>query len=282
MHNNLKLTWLIVAFAWLLSVNLAAAQLIVDNDRSLQDIDVEEHLGEAIPLDLTFVASTGDTVQMADYFDGERPVLLTLAYYDCPMLCTLVLNGLTKGIAPLEWRPGERYRMLTVSIDPKETPQLALQKQKTYVESLNKEGITDGWVFHVGQKADIDSLANALGFQYYYVEDRDEYAHPAVVFILTPEGKISRYLYGLNYNPNDLKLGLLEASQGKIGNTIEKLLLYCFHYDPQSGSYVVFAQNVMRLGGLFTLLLLGSVIGALLWREKRRKSYIGQKAFNNS
>ncbi len=181
------------------------------------------------------------------------------------MLCTFVLNGLGDGLNGISYTSGEDFKLLTVSIDPTETPDLGLTKKQVYEKEYNQTN----WSFLVGDSIDIKSLADALGFQYYYDLISEEYAHPAVVFILTPDGAISRYLYGLHYWPQDLKLSLLEASKGKIGTTIDKIVLYCFQYDPDAGSYVVFAANVMRLGGLVTILLMGIFFG-ILWTKERR------------
>ncbi len=246
------------------------AQVISEDDPHLKGINVDEHLGVNIPLDLEFTNEGGQKVKLRDYFQADRPVIMTLAYYECPMLCTMVLNGISDGVRKLEWLPGEQFQMLTVSIDPTETPALASRKRDNHLKEMGKPVSPSGWAFLVGQQPQIQALAATLGFQYYYDKENDEYAHPAVVFLLSPDGKISRYLYGLEHEPKNLKLGLLEASEGKIGTTLEKLLLYCYHYDPQAGGYVIFAINVMRLGGVLTVIGLIFFIGLLWSKEKFR------------
>ena len=247
------------------------AQVVQDNPKQLQGIDVVEHLGDYIPLDLTFVNSEGDSVRLDNYFQQGKPVLLVLAYYECPMLCTLVLNGVTNGLQSLPWMPGKQFQVVTVSIDPNEGPELAAQKKQRYLDALNKPGMQPGgWDFLVGAESQSRALANALGFQYYYDEEQEMWAHPAVIFVLTEDGKISRYLYGIAFKENDLRLALLEASQGKIGNTLDRLILYCYHYNPDSQSYVPFALNLMKVGGIATVLILGVFVGILLIKDKKR------------
>ncbi|MBD3169897.1 MAG: SCO family protein [candidate division Zixibacteria bacterium] len=241
----------------------------------LQKIDVRENLGGSIPLDLEFVNHHGDSVQLAQYFNDGIPVILVLAYYECPMLCNLVMNGVSNSIRQLDWTPGEEYRILVISIDPEETVALAQGKRHRYVEDFGKPVAEDGWVFFVGEEKMSRELADSLGFIYYYDEKKDEYAHPAVVFLMTEEGKISRYLYGIEFKKQDLRLGLLEAGRGKIGNTLDKVLLYCYHYDPDEGSYTVFAENVMKLGGGITVVVLAFFMGGLWVRDRAKKAKQG-------
>lgn len=273
-HHIVTRWQILLAVPLLLGIMTASlrGQVIQDSVASLQGIDVIEHLGEKIPLDLTFTNDKGERVQLSKYFNQEKPVVLVLAYYSCPMLCTIVLNGLVNGLNKVDWTPGEEFTVLTISIDPTETAQLAAAKKSRYLDSYDKPGAQQGWDFFVGEESQSKALADAVGFQYYYDEPNEQYAHPAVVFILTEEGNISRYLYGIEYKPNDLRLGLLEASEGKVGSTLDKLILYCYHFDPDAGSYTLFAANVMRLGGLATLILLTLAIGALWFRERRRKA----------
>jgi len=255
------------------SSNILDAQIADYAPESLGRIDVIEQLGEYVPGDIRMVNAEGDTVLLGDYLEGDKPIVLTLAYYECPMLCTMVLNGLSDTADKLAWRPGEEYQILTLSIDPDEDAELAAGKEKVYLEGFKMGVGEEAWRFHVADQAEITRLAEAVGFKYYYDEEADEYAHPAVIILLTREGKVARYLYGLNYPENDLKLGLLEASDGKIGTTIDRLILYCYHYDSQAGSYSIQAANVMRLGGAATVLILGVFISLLWWwdRQHRRK-----------
>ncbi len=250
----------------------AKGQIISDKPpQPLMDVGVEERLGETIPLDLLFVNSRGDTVTLGQYFKQGKPVLLSMVYYECPMLCTLVLNGLTNALQQIPWTPGREFQMVTVSIDPEETPDLAAQKKYRYLRSLRKPGIPEeGWVFLVGDSSQSKKLADALGFRYKYDAKQDNYAHPAVAFLLTENGKISRYLYGIEFKERDLRLALLEAGEGKIGNTLDKIILFCYHYDPDSQSYTLFATNLMRLGGVLTVIVLGILLG-ILWKKDKFK-----------
>lgn len=262
----------IIPFLLLLVTSLSA-QIADYEPESLKQIDVIEHLGDTVPGDIILVNAEGDTLPLSNYLDGESPLVLTLAYYECPMLCTMVLNGLTESADELDWRPGEDYRMLTVSIDPEEDAELAAGKERVYLNSFDNELGEDAWRFHVTSQAEITRLAESVGFEYYYDEESDEYAHPAVMILLTGDGRIARYLYGLSPSVNDLKFGLMEASEGRIGSTIDRLILYCYHYDSQAGSYSLVAANVMRIGGAATVLVLGAFLSILWWwdRQHRRK-----------
>jgi len=246
-------------------------QLVREDIDELQNINVDEHLGDRIPLDLSFINDQGESKKLAEYFSTGKPVILVMAYYNCPMLCTLVLNGLSKGIQNTDLNPGQDYQILTVSIDPDETVQLARAKKRAQIGEINKTNLDSAWHFFIGEDSSIKKLADAIGFKYYFVEEREEFAHPAVIVILTPDGTISRYLYGIEFPEINMRLGLMEASAGKIGSTIDKLILYCFHYDPNANGYVMFASNVMKLGGVFTLFFLGIFLGGFWLRETKKK-----------
>ena len=248
-----------------------SAQRLQKNAPELRGIDVKEHLGTTIPLDLTFTDESGDQIALRNCFQKDKPIVLTLAYYECPMLCTLVLNGLSETIKKLDWIPGKQYDLVTVSIDPEETSQLARAKRERYLESIGKGMVQDGWKFLVGEEEQIKQLADAVGFHYFYDQKQDEYAHPAVVFVLTDQGVVSRYLYGIEHSPNDLKLAILEASQGKVGTIIDRVLLFCYHYDPAGKKYALMATNVMRLGGVATVICLGLLVG-VLWLKENHKT----------
>jgi protein SCO1/2 len=252
--------------------SISAAQVVLENADDLKKIDVIEHLGETIPLDLAFVNPAGETVTLADYFNKDIPVILSLHYTNCPMLCSLVLNGLTNGVRQLAWQAGDKYQMLSISIDPAETPNQSAAIKERYLATLGKNTAPDAWDFLVGDETNINKLTGALGFQYFYIEETGEFAHPAVVFVLTEAGVVSRYLYGIEFKEQDLRMALLEASAGKIGNTIDRLILFCYHYDPDAEGYVVFAANIMKLGGVATVIVLGLFLGILWGRERRRKT----------
>lgn len=246
------------------------SQVVQESTPELEGIDVIERLGDQIPLDIEFTNDKGDLITLDKYFNNGKPVILVMAYYECPMLCTFVLNGLTDVASQLSFTPGNEYQIVTISIDPKETARLARVKKETHIEALNKNGAEKGWDFLVGKEESSIRLSDALGFKYYYDEERDEYAHPAVVFVLTEEGVISRYLFGINYPEKDLRFALMEASTGNIGDVFDKFLLYCFHYDPEEKAYVLFAGNVMKIGGVLTVLFLGIVLITLWRRESNR------------
>ena len=256
---------------WMIFLSSAArTQIVMENSPELQKIDVLEHYGEMIPLNLTFRNSAGNQVPLSDFFESGKPVLITLAYYECPMLCTFVLNGLSQVVSEIAFSPGKDYQIVTISIDPLETPELAAGKKKNQIAATGKAFDQSGWEFLVGDQDNIAAIAQALGFQYYYDEDRDEYAHAAVSFVLTERGIISRYLYGIEFKEQDVRFALMEASEGNIGNTLDKILLFCYHYDPDAKGYVVFAGNVMRLGGVITVLILGTVL-LIFWRRESQK-----------
>lgn len=259
---------LLAALVGLFVCPAAGAQVVRDSVAELMDIDIIEHLGDTLPLNLSFVDDNGNQVTLSDYFKGDKPVLLTLGYYECPMLCNLVFNGVSEGIKELGWVPGEKYEVVSVSIDPLETFELAADKKANYIKNLEMPEAAAGWHFLVTESENAKTLADAIGFEYYYVEDRDEYAHAAAAYLISPEGVISRYLYGIQYTGINLKLGLLEASEGKIGSTMDKILLYCFRYDPDAKGYVLFAQNAMKVGGVATVFLIALLVGSLYLKER--------------
>jgi len=260
--------------AWLCAMPAAQAQRL-GKPAAFKGMDIEEHLGAQLPLDMAFRDEAGAAVSLRELCDGRRPVVLVLAYYQCPMLCTFVLNGLTKAINETPLRPGEQYQLVTVSIDPTETAALAAAKRQTYLGSLEAKVDPAAWRFLTTDQATITALADALGFRYFYDETQRQYAHPAVVHILTPGGKISRYLYGIQYQPRDFRLALLEASDGRIGNIVDRVLLYCFHYSPRDKEYTAAAMRIMRLGGSAVLLAL-VIFLAILWRREWRRHALPQ------
>ncbi len=260
------------AFGILLTLpQITSAQIANRNPEQLKKITVDEHLGDHIPLDLHFTDFHGKQVTLKDYFKKGRPVLLTLNYYNCPMLCPLVLTGVSKAAAGVKWTPGNEYQIVTVSIAPDETPKMAADAHDTYLAKVGKKGDSDGWAFLVGKKDQIQKLAKAVGFHYYYNKENGQYNHPAVSFVLGDDGKITRYLYGLDRDSNNLKLALLEATKGKIGNTVDRIILYCCQYDPNAGGYVVVAAKVMNVGGVLTVIILGAVLGIYWYREKHKE-----------
>lgn len=259
----------VAVLALLLSAAPGLAQRQEPLPRELEGVGVDEKLGARVPLDLAFTDESGQAVTLGQYFRRGRPVLLTLNYYQCPMLCTLQLNGLVDGLRELTWSPGREFEIVTVSINPLETPPLAAGKKKVYLESYGRPGAEAGWHFLVGRQPEIATLADAVGFRYRYNEARKEYVHAAAFMLLTPEGVVARYLYGVMLEPRTVKLGLAEASAGQLGSTADRILLMCFHYDANAGRYVVAASRLMQAGGILTALCLGTWLGRWWWREKR-------------
>lgn len=238
----------------------------------LEGVKITEHLGDKLPLDLQFKDSSGRQVRLADFFDGRTPVVLTLNYSDCPMLCSQQLQGLAEGLRDVDWTLGSEYRVVTVSINPNEAATTARLAQQNYLRLYQRPSSPAGWQFLTGRVESIDALAGAVGFGYRWLSDRREYSHAAVSMICTPDGRLSRYLYGVRYEPNTIRLSLVEASDGRIGTAMDQILLYCFHYDPSAGSYVVMAMTLMRLGGLTMIAVVGSTLILLRRADRRRQA----------
>jgi protein SCO1/2 len=243
----------------------------------LEGVGVRERLGSQLSLDSIQLidSSTGQKRTLRSYFSSGKPVLLTLAYYECPMLCTLVLNGLNEGLKKMAWSLGKEFEVLTVSIEPNDTPDLAEAKKDVYLKEYLKEGKRDpdlsraGWSFATAEESQVRKLADELGFLYKYDTVQKEYAHSAVTFVLTPGGVVSRNLYGITYEPKNLKLALLEASQGKVGNVFDRLLMFCYHYEPLARGYSLQAMKVMQLGAMGIIALLGGYLG-VFWARQRK------------
>lgn len=238
------------------------------NSAEANVIDVQEHLGEFVDQSLSFTDYTGKKVKLGDFLDGERPILLTLNYYRCPVLCNVQLNALTEALREMEWTPGDdQFQVVTVSLDPREVQTHAEGKRRVHLAALER-GDDVGWTFLTGDAINIKLLAAQLGIGYAYDKEQDQYAHPPVVTFVSPKGKIARYLYGIAYDPRDLKFGLLEAAEGRVGSTMDKLILSCFHYDATLGRYGPFAMGIMRIGGGFMVLIIGAAL-FFFWRRER-------------
>jgi protein SCO1 len=241
----------------------AAAQLASDPMQSvgvrpelLKQVGIDQKLNQSIPLNLTFRDENGAPVQLGQFF-GQKPVILTLVYYNCPNLCTQVLNGVESGLKELHMDIGKQFDVVTISIDPTESHVLAKVKQEMYVGMYGRPGAARGWHFLTGDEPQIKQLADAVGFRYAYDPDTKQFAHASAIMLLTPEGKISRYFYGIQYPSRELRLGLVEASEGKIGTPVDQVLLYCYHYDPKTGKYGLLISHVIQAGGALTVLILG-------------------------
>jgi protein SCO1/2 len=267
----MRRTSLHLAFAICLLSSLsglrARAQVAV-TPAELEGVDVQEQLDKPLPKDALFRDHEGKQVRLGDYFDGKKPVVLTLAYADCKVVCSMVLGAEVESLKQQEWTLGKEYRAVTISIDPRDTPAIAAKKRRQMLALYGREG--QQWDFLVGDEANIAKVAKAVGYQYKYDARQQQYAHPAVLMIVKPTGELARYLYGLSFEPADVRLGLLEASQGRSITTIEKMILFCYMYDPIGAKYVLVAKNVMRLGGGITVVLLGAFL-AIMWRRELRK-----------
>jgi protein SCO1/2 len=231
----------------------------------LENVGIEQHLDAQVPPDVTFRDSTGNTVKLGDYF-GRKPLILNLVYYNCTMLCGEALAGLASAMRLIKFDVGNEFDVVTVSFDPRETPAMAAAKKIEYVKRYGRPSAASGWHFLTGQPESIDALTKAVGFQYQYDEKSNQYAHATAIMVLTPQGRISRYFYGVDFPPKDLRMGLVEASQGKIGNAVDAVLLYCYHYNPETGKYGAMVANILRL--VATVLLLGGLL-FILWRLDR-------------
>lgn len=278
LEANLK-AWLVTSIVSCLSMNplfaiggsqpvlqpgsgLSATQM----PQQLEGVGVDEKLGQQIDLSLTFIAENGYPVPLQTFFDGKKPVILTLVYYDCPMLCNLILNGLVQGLRDIPWEPGRDFEIVSISFDPRETFALAQKKRLLYLNSYGKER---GWHFLVDHQGNVKKLAEQVGFHYRWDEKREQFAHPSVIMVLMPDGRVARYLYGIEFKPMDLRLALTEASQFHWSKTVDRILLFCYHYDPKEGSYVLFAYNLMRAAGLLTVIVLGFILWRFFKTEKQ-------------
>jgi protein SCO1/2 len=225
----------------------------------LKDVGIEQRLNQQIPPGLTFRDETGKSVQLGDYF-GKRPMILNLVYYQCPMLCGEVLSGLESALRVLKFDVGKEFDVLTVSFDPKETPEMASAKKAEFLKRYERPGAAQGWHFLTGPAASIDALTKAAGFQYQYDPGSGQFAHATAIMVLTPEGKIAQYYYGVEFAPKDLRLGLIQASENKIGTVVDQVLLYCYHYDPKTGKYGAIISRILQLAGGATVLILGTFL----------------------
>lgn len=234
----------------------------------LQGVGIDQKLDAQLPLDLVFRDEAGRSVPLSTFF-GEKPVVLALVYYQCPMLCTQILNGMEMGLKAVPFNPGRDFQVVAVSFDPNDTPELAAQKKANYVRRFGRPDTANGWHFLTGDETSIKALTEAVGFHYRYDPSTKQFAHASAIYVVTPQGKMSRYFYGVEYSPRDLRLGLVEASQSKIGSPVDQVLLFCYHYDPATGKYGAVAMNMVRLGGA-TFVLIGSAFLFIMWRRDWR------------
>jgi protein SCO1/2 len=233
----------------------------------LENVGIEQRLDGQMPPDLAFRNETGQTVRLGDYF-GKKPLILNLVYYNCTMLCGEALAGLSSAMRLVKFDVGKEFEVITVSFDPRETPEIAAAKKKDFVRRYGRSGADAGWHFLTGPAESVNALTKAVGFQYQYDPKINQFAHATAIMVLTPQGRISRYFYGVDFPPKDLRMGLVEASQGKIGNSIDAVLLYCYHYDPATGKYGAVIANILRLAAAATILILGGFIFIMLRLER--------------
>ncbi|MGE4130937.1 MAG: SCO family protein [Bdellovibrionales bacterium] len=238
--------------------------------KELQSVGVDEHLGASLDRTLKFKDENGKSVTLGEYFHKGRPVLMAMVYYQCPSLCNYHLNGLTDTMKGLKWTPGQDFEVVAVSMNHRETPDLAKAKKHNYLKLYGRPNSELGWHFLTGDEANVKALASQLGFRFHWMEDKQQYAHAAVSYVITPDAKISRYLHGIQPELKTLKLSLLEASNGKIGNLVEQVLMFCFQFNPQKNKYTLYAWNIMRIGAGVMAVLLALILLPVWWREQRR------------
>jgi protein SCO1/2 len=229
----------------------------------LTNVGIEQHLDGQVPADLAFVDDTGRPVKLGDYF-GKKPLILNLVYYNCTMLCGEALAGLSASMKMIKFDVGNQFDVVTVSFNPKETPEIAAAQKAEYIKRYGRPNAAAGWHFLTGPPESINALTKAVGFQYQYDATKDQYAHATAIMVLTPQGRIARYFYGVDFPPKDLRLGLVEASQGKIGNPVDQVLLYCYHYDPAAGKYGAVVSNMLKVGAGLTIFLVGGMLLILI------------------
>lgn len=237
------------------------------SNEALKKVSIEQKLGSQIPLDAVFKDESGRDVRLGEYFKDGRPVVITLVYYECPMLCNQTLNGLVSALGPVTFTPGKEFEIVTVSFDPREGPDTAAKKKETYLKRYRRDGAEKGWHFLTGDKEAIDRLAQSVGFGYAWDEQSKQFAHASAIMVATPEGKLSHYFYGIEYSPKDIRLSLVDASAGKIGSPVDELILYCYHYDPATGKFAP-VMAVLRTAGVLTVV---GIVALLLFLRKRRR-----------
>jgi protein SCO1/2 len=247
---------------------MPTAEPVAAPGSAITQVSIQQKLGSSLPMDVTLRDEAGQTVQIGKYF-GSRPVLLAFAYYECPMLCTLVLNGIVRVLNGVTLTPGKDFEVVVVSFKPSETPELAAQKKAAYLKEYHTKGTEAGWHFLTGEEAQVRRLTDAAGFHYAYDPESKEYAHASAIYVTTDDGKLSHYFFGIEYPARDVKLALVDASKGRIGSVVDQILLFCFHYDPTTGKYSVATLRLVRLAGLLTLIGMATAIFLMLKRERK-------------
>ena len=277
MRKTAGIFFLLLMLAWLSSARAngdRAPGIANETPAQLQGVGIEEHLGSVVDLTTPFVDDSGANVTLAKFF-GRKPIILSMAYFGCPNLCSLHLNGMKDVFKQMPWTTGGEFDYVVVSINPNETAQLAAEKKANYVAAYGRPEGAGGWHFLSGREADIQKLAAQVGFKYRWDEKEQQYAHAAAAIVLTPQGKISRYLYGVSFEPKTVRLSLVEAANGQVGSVIDQLILFCFHYDPGANKYALAATRIMRAGGFLFLLVLAAFL-LPFWLRHRRETVQGE------
>jgi len=251
------------------NTNMQDSNLKAPLPGALQGVGIDQKLDQQVPLNLNFVDESGRTVPLSSFFHSKKPVILALVYYRCPMLCTQILTGLESGLKAVSFDPGKDFEVVAVSFDPKDTAELAAAKKQTYLKRYARPNTANGWHFLTGDEANIKALTDAVGFHYKYDPATDQFAHASGIMVLTPDGRLSKYFYGVEYAPRDIRLGLVEASQNKIGTPVDQLLLFCYHYDVSTGKYGAMVMRMVRVAGAGFVMVLGGFLFLALRREKR-------------
>ncbi len=280
-HMN-RISFVGIILSMVLLVSATSAQMMDPTKaaaRAFTEVGIDQKLNEQVPLDLKFTDDEGNLVELGKYFH-TKPVIISLVYYRCPMLCTQVLNGMVQTFKTLQFTAGTEFEVVTVSIDHNETHEMAAEKKDTYVTEYARAGVADGWHFLVGDSLSVKKLADAVGFKFVYDVPTKQFAHASGIMVATPQGKLARYLYGIEYGAKDLTFSLMEAAQEKIGSPVDKLLLLCYHYDPTTGKYGMVVANLLRVGGVLTLLIVGGYMFYNLRREKRKTLAVSKERLN--
>ena len=260
----------------LLFASPALAQIVTEPPAhrlppQLGDVGIEQRLDQQVPLSLTFRDESGGSVRLSDYFQAGRPVVLSLVYYRCQLLCSQVLSSLAGALRLVKFDAGSDFEVLTVSFDPNETPAMASEAKAKYLSIYGHPGAANGWHFLTGDEASIHALSDAVGFHYHWDKGSNQFAHATGIMLLTPDGRVAQYYYGARYFPSDLRLGLIQASQNHIGTLADQIVLYCYHYDPRIGRYGAIVTRIIQLSGGVTLLIFGSILCFLFWSDPNRK-----------
>lgn len=250
-------------------------KLATEPAKELEGIGISEKIGQKLNLSQTFIDEEGQTVPLSKYFDGKNPVILSPVYYSCPGLCNYHLNGLVEGLKGLDWSPGVKFQVIALSFDETETPAVAKAKKENYIKAYGRVGTENGWHFLTGTKEQITAITDAVGFKFKWNEEAKEWAHASAAIVITPDGTISRYLPGVYFIPQDIRLALNEASEGKLGTFLDRMVLYCFRYDPHASKYTLYAFNLMKLGGIIMMLILAAWLIPFWFRSRREPKYKG-------